>query len=358
MTSRVVLLLVVLHLWTSSASAQQTVSLVPPGDESANFETEVLLSGLDNPTGLTVRPTKTNRGPFELFVAESGASRVLRFSTDAPQQTDEVVIDFPLGLLDAQSKHRVGPLGLSFLSRAKLLVGAKGNRVGEDVVLGYTLPSDGTVLDADQEDHSVGPIESNIAAKIDGLQFCGLAMMDQLCFVTSGGQETQGQIFKAGVEANHLSYLQPFIDLQKVTSTGAPAGIAVIPEPRPAFLVVGLMGHRESAKDSRLAYFLPTTGELAMNLPVGLHDIVSLAYSPSGQLYAADFSWHDEQAGGIYRIDDARIEGQQSCRAVKIAAVVRPFCLAFTPDGSLYATAFGNDENAKQGTLVKITGEL
>ena len=152
--------------------------------------------------------------------------------------------------------------------------------------------------------------------------------------------------------------MQPLIDLQKKVGFGAPAGIAVIPAPRPAFLVVALIGSRATPHDSRLAFFVPATGELAMNLPTGLHDIVSLAYSPSGQLYAADFSWHDEQAGGVFRIDDARVDGRQTCRAVKVASVVRPLGLVFTPDGSLFVTAFGAGENTKQGTLIKVTGDF
>ncbi len=342
----------------SAALAQVPIDFAPTSDATADFQTEVLLADLDNPAGLALRPTQAKSGPYELFFAESGAGRVLSVSTNALEQVDEVLVDFPLGTLGQQPAYRVGPLGLAFISRTKLVVGAKGESPGADLLASFTLPSDDAVLTAAEKDHAVGPIKAKLAAQIDDLQFGGLAMADRTCFLTTGGQDSQGWIFKSGIEANRLAYLQPFIDLQKIVGFGAPAGIAVIPHPRPAYLVVALMGSRDTPQDSRLAFFVPASGELALNLPTGLHDIISLAYSPTGQLYAADFSWHDEQAGGVYRIDDAQIDGRQTCRAVKIASIVRPFSLAFAPDGSLFVTSLGEGENAKQGTLVKITGEL
>jgi hypothetical protein len=85
---------------------------------------------------------------------------------------------------------------------------------------------------------------------------------------------------------------------------------------------------------------------------------VGLAYSTSGQLYAIDLAWQDENAGGVYRLDDARFEGQPACRAVKIAEVVRPTSLLFAPDGALYVASWGKGNGAKQGTIVKISGEF
>jgi len=83
-----------------------------------------------------------------------------------------------------------------------------------------------------------------------------------------------------------------------------------------------------------------------------------LAYSPTGQLYAVDFAWKEEGASGVYRLDDARVNGQQACQAVKIASIQRPISMAFTPDGTLYVTALGASDSKKQGILVKITGEF
>jgi hypothetical protein len=54
------------------------------------------------------------------------------------------------------------------------------------------------------------------------------------------------------------------------------------------------------------------------------------------------------------------VDGRESCRPVKIAAIKRPTALAFTADGALYVTAFGDsagdDDGAKPaGALLRIT---
>ena len=118
------------------------------------------------------------------------------------------------------------------------------------------------------------------------------------------------------------------------------------------------MGSFDKPRDSTLAFYVPASANLALSLDTGLNDIFALAYSPSGQLYAVDFSREDEASGGVYRLDDAIINGQQACQAVKIASVVRPTALAFSPDGTLYVTSFGASDGENQGVLLKITGNL
>ena len=374
MRIRFFILLAACFLRCGAVDAQSNVSFAPPGDESAAFETDVLLSGLDNPTGITLREAnanaalEANAARYELFVAESGAARVLRVSAGALEQgaagervvgaTSEVIVGFPRGTFGQQPEFRVGPLALAFVTRTKLAVSAKGEGPGNDFVAGYVLPSDGTSISATTQDHRIGPLEETFSSQVDQLCFGSMAMGERMCYLTTGGGSKQGWVLKSGVEANRLAYLQAFIDVQSKAGYGAPTGIAVIPDPRPPYLVVGLEGSRDAPNDSRLAYFEPASGELALSLPTGLHDVISLAYSPSGQLYAADFSWQDAQAGGVYRLDDARLEGRQTCRAVKIAALVRPYGMAFAPDGSLLVTAFGEGENDKRGSLTRITGDF
>ena len=97
---------------------------------------------------------------------------------------------------------------------------------------------------------------------------------------------------------------------------------------------------------------------LALALDTGLSDISGLAYSSTGQLYAVDAAWDDPRQGGVFRLDDARTEGHQACRAVKVAAVTRGISLAFAPDGALYVTSLGPSGRSKEGSLVKITGRF
>lgn len=342
-----------------AAAKQSAIAFdeVPPlRDETASFQVEEIASGLNNPTGLAVRPTPAAKGPYELVLAESGAGRVLRIETDKPKEIDQVIVDFPIGTLELGDSHRVGPLALAFLARTKLMVSSEGGASSPDRVATYTLRAGAAAIDASQLDHAVGPMDQNINPGLADLKLCGLALSQDSCFV--GSTTVDGGIFKCDVAANRLEQLRLLIDVKAKADMSTPGGIALIPEPRPGFAVAALIGTAERTGDSRLVFFTPSSGEIVLDLPTGLHDIIGLAYSPSGQLYAADFSANDEQAGGIFRIDDAQIDGRQTCQAVKIAALEHPFSLAFAPDGSLFVTAFGPGANQSQGKLVRIIGDL
>jgi hypothetical protein len=134
--------------------------------------------------------------------------------------------------------------------------------------------------------------------------------------------------------------------------------VTVNPKPRSQYLLVGQIGDRGDQRDSVVGYYGPSSGTPALLLKCGLHDIVGLAYSDSGDLYALDFAWHDAAKGGLYRLDATAVDGRESCRPVKIASIERPTSLAFTPDGALFITAFGNraaSDDKPTGRLLKIT---
>ncbi|MCH2114842.1 MAG: hypothetical protein MK171_08035 [Pirellulales bacterium] len=328
------------------------------GDESANFLVDTILSDLDNPCGLAARPLRGGEGPDELFLAESGAGRILQLSTAHPKDFRPVIVGFPTNGLNKRMAYRVGPLGLVFLTaRSKLIVGDSGQADGADLLSVYTLPAGSEILDATARSDSAGPLRNRPGADAGNVNFLSLVKTDDMVYVAVGGDDDQGNMLKAGLQDYRLTTLQP-LQSEGTLGGGAPGGIAMISRPRPQFLVVAQIGSFEMPGDSALTYYIPATGEQVMSLPTGLHDIMALAYSPSGQLYAADFAWADESAGGVYRLDDVRRSGRQACRAVRIAAVTRPMALAFTSDGALYVTAFGTGENAKQGKLLRITGNL
>ena len=326
-----------------------------PIDESASYQTEVLLSSLDNPTGIVFRPSQVKPEPHELLFAESGAGRILRISTNKPEEIEEVVTGFSTDELGDAIRFRVGPLALGFITRTKLAVTTFGGTDGPGQIACYATRSGDAAITAKRTDHVVNsPDDSNSTSS----GFAGFAISGRTSFVSSLGEDGIVSLFKCPVEANRLRDLQPLVELEQPGDQVSLVGLTIIPPPRPAFLVAGLMGSASKPRDSRLTYLVPATGEQALNLPTGLNDIVCLAYSPSGQLYATDFSWTDEQAGGVFRLDDARIEGKQTCRAVKIASIARPFGLAFAPNGSLFVTSFGTGVNEKQGELIRIRGNL
>jgi hypothetical protein len=122
--------------------------------------------------------------------------------------------------------------------------------------------------------------------------------------------------------------------------------------------VASYLGALAEKRDSQVIFIIPSGGDVAMQLAPGLFDVVGLAYSPSGQLYAADFAWQEENEGGVYRLDDARLDGQPACRAVKIASIEHPTSLLFDDSGNLYVTSFGNGTNAKHGKIITIKGSF
>lgn len=356
-------------------AAGACAAAVEVGDETAAFSVKPVLTGLDNPCGLAVRPGHLQNGSAELFVAESGALRVVAISTSKPDDLREVIVGFPEGSFgggfrnggsrNGGSQYKIGPLGLLFLTRTKLVVGGGGLAKGEELLRVYSLPPSGTVLSAEQMDHSLGPVRAGGRSAVGEGDFFGLAKTADALFVTSHGDDSQGWILKSPIEANRLTDLQPFIATKKLTGTGSPTGIVVNRQRHLQYLVVGQMGSTTATRNSLLCFYSPRSGSLALSLSTELHDIVGLAYSPSGNLYAVDFAFNAEQDGGVYRLDEVLIDGRQACRPVKIAAANKPTALVFAPDGALYVTALGTSHGDagggpanRSGVLLKITGDL
>jgi hypothetical protein len=170
--------------------------------------------------------------------------------------------------------------------------------------------------------------------------------------------EGAGGVFKASIDANKLSGLRQLVKASSADSAAGVLGVTINPKPRANYLLAAQMGALGDERDSRVTFYAPASGAVALRLQAGLRDAVALAYSPTGDLYVADAAWDDPAAGGVYRIDAAEVDGRQSCRPVKIAAAERPTSLAFTPNGELYVTTFGErsaPDAAPTGALLKIT---
>jgi hypothetical protein len=330
-----------------------SADFLPPQDESDRYTVTTVLSGLDNPWGLAVRPGRKPDGPHELFVAESGAGQVIRLATDQPEEFDEAIVGFPIHSLAVSPATRVGPLGLALLTRTKLIVTGS---LGEDDKRGvrvYVLPGDNTQLTYEEPDHSVELQQSSGSSQLAPDFLMAVASDETAAYITLVGASDTGQVLKADIERNRLETLRPFARHRSSSQLEAPGGIAFTPSDRPPFLVVSEQGSFETPHDSRITFLALDDGRRILSLVTGLHDIVGLAYAPSGQLYAVDCSWHDPGQGGVYRLDDARLAGRQVCRAVKVASVERGVALAFAPDGALYVTALGKDFK-KNGSVIKI----
>lgn len=349
MTERVSLALVLLFSCFGESGAED--AFPPPGDQSANYQVEVLVDGLHNPCGLVSRPAANAQAPGEVLFIESGAGRVLGLMDAEVGKTREVLTGLAVEETPDETGLRMAAWRIGFITPNKLAVleGATDDRPARVAV--YVLPDDGKVLTADQTDHAV---ELRSERKLTGT-FPGMAVGETVVYFSIGLAEG-GTITRAALAANRvespqeLVYLDPAMDLRR------PTGLCLSLTGRVQFLATAFAGELEATLDSRIAFVTPSSGEVALKLACGLFDIVDLAYSPSGQLYAVDLGWHDEQAGGVYRLDDARLDGRPACRVVKIAEVVRPTSLLFQSSSTLYVTSLGIGENA--GSVVKISGEF
>ena len=324
------------------------------GDESKNFQTEVIVEGLDNPSGLAVRPITGNESASEIYFTESGAGRVMRFMASNPGETKEIVSGFETHPLNETIDLRLGPWAIGFVTPTKLAVLGGVQKQGTEQVGVFVLPDDGKVLKADQLDHTA-ELTDGYEQKSAG--FPGMVLSDTAAYMAIGSDST-GNIFKAMLAANRIDSPRPLVSSKVAESLSWPSGLCLSPAVRTQFIVAAYLGALTEERDSRVAFIIPSGGDVAMQLTPGLFDIVALAYSPSGQLYAVDFAWQEEKEGGVYRLDDARLEGQPSCRAVKIASLEHPTSLLFDESGNLYVTSLGTGSNAKHGKITKITGSF
>lgn len=341
---------------SASTAPRELPAFTAPADESASYEVETVHKGLESVSGLAIKPGAPEGGPYQLLVADG--RQIIRISTATPAEAAPAVKGFPLSVEVDGPKHRLRPSGLEFLTRTKLAVGIVGRGKGAPSIRVYALPDDGSAIAYEQVDHAV---ELNNAEQLSGKDvgaMFGLTRTDNAIFAASG-DEPQGWLLKASLQANRLSDLQPFVATQSETGVSNPRAVIVNPKPHSHYLIAGNAGELDAKRDSVIAFYGPVSGELAMAVRTGLFDVAGLAYSPTGDLYALDYSHHDKQLGGVFRIEATEVDGRQSCRAVKIAAVQRPTAIVFTPDGTLYVGANEQgdaaDSDKARSVLLKIT---
>jgi hypothetical protein len=350
--------LLILALACLCVSTAQAAELVPPKaaeprDDASLYTVETIASGLACPTSLAVRGGASAVAPFQLYVAEAGAARIVRLAAEKDAKATPVIVGFPKVDRGALLGGSIGPLSVAFLTANRLVVGDGGLGDGTDLVRVYSLPEGDAELTFDQVDHSAGPIKASSRSKAGEGAFADLAGSDDACYVVPRSGDDRGWILKAIVDANRIAGLEPFVSVRDALGASHATAVTVDPRPNHHYLLIATAGEFGGEPDSRVTMVSPTSGDVALALAPGLRDITAIAYSPAGDLYVADFAASDPQAGGVYRLEAAQVDGRESCRAVKIASAQRPTALAFTPDGMLYVTTLGDAGDAT-GSVIRI----
>jgi sugar lactone lactonase YvrE len=308
---------------------------------AADVKVETVLTGLHHPCGITLRPNGT-ADKYELFIADSGAGRVVKWTNHDRGRTVEVITGFPAASA-RDLPQQAGPLGLLFLDPGLLVVGSTTE--AGDLVRVYELPEDEKSISADRANSSGQALSKSARAGGRPVACNSLtrtrandAVQDALVLVIRGAGQN-AEVVKSRVQAGVLGSPQPFSSISVTVNAASPA------------VATSNSGRIIVAREHRISYLSPLDGIVELDLTTDLSSVVGLASNPiTGNLYAADYS------GGIYRIDDASEAGKPACRTVKIADISRPTAITFAPDGALYVTSFGAGD--RDGTLQVVTGDL
>ena len=327
-----------------------TVGFAVTAVDSKGFAAEIvvatILSDLQDPGSVAVRPAAPNSGVYEILVYERGAGRIVSVRSDQPNQSAEVV----KGLKPAHDS------GVLFVVGSGHLLVAGGR---ESPLNLYPLPEEGATLSADEPVQEVDASEAGDAFSIEQIRAIARTRANDsvpdtlvIATVTEGGK---GQLWKVPVRADTLGELAPF----RSETDAAVNPVSALATSEQGFLVAAENATAADPNVSHFTFYNPVDGSPVLRLPVELREIAGMAYSPtSGSLYVAGNAPGNEKAA-LYRIDDASRAGKPACTAVKITDVERPTSLAFGPDGSLYITTAGDsDAEGDRGRLQKITGEL
>lgn len=333
--------------------------LSPARVEAQEHKPEPVLVNLVNPCGVAVQPQTG-------FVYVSSRYGVYCYDPSYKKPKEHkawVVIDgYPdrVGVWGIEAKLDVGPLGLAFLDKDRLVVGGGDRKPGEDLVRVYRVPSKPLgPTDWMKESTAVataGPIKPGKDTLKGEGTFYGVAVGADAIWVTCQGDESKGWVAKAQIKdakASELKLgeLKPLIQTKTVTESALPAAISFTPDGKE--LIVGQMGDTDAdTTDSVLAFYDPANGTLKRKLKAGLRDLTGLAYSPKTKtLYATDLALKSPYNGGLFSLE---IEGD-NVKATKIAPLERPTALAFDAGDHLYVSVLGPGEkvrNTDPGALV------
>jgi hypothetical protein len=310
--------------------------------ELASPAVQKVASSLKGPCAVALRPDGAG-DLHEIFVADAGAGKVVKFLSSNPGKSIDVVSGFAIPQPSKAGSESRGIQSLLFLDHLRLIVtGADDD--GQPFFQMYELPESETPLSADQHKSDVRFAAGN---KDDGSgirTLPGIARAqpnekfgDVVIVPSRADTGSDGLVFipvRAGMLAEPAAV--------QLTNPGSDLRIGTITLSKSGYIV--LAGRRGNSEEgSVLAFVNPLDRRVVMQVPIELERITALAYSPkTSNLYAASSPTNHDR-DGIFRVDAIEKDGAPACKLEKIASVESPTALAFSPFGTLYVTSSRND---------------
>jgi len=309
---------------------------------------KVLVSGLDNPTGVAVQP-----GTGHVFIASHAG--VHRLDPATGKISAEITgYPDPTDVYGKGPKYPIGPLGLAFLDESHLVVGGGSRKDGAELVRVYKVGAEPKEQKEADAVKTLGPIKpGDETIKGEG-NFYGIAVVGGAIYVTCNGDDTKGWVAKATHKDGKWSKLRLAIATKEATDVDAPGPVTASKTGKA--VVVGQIGEVTVEGDSLLTFY-SAKGKLQRKLTTSLNDIAGIAYSKSGKLYATDFSWVDAGKGALYQLMPGKKDSTEA-KAKKILELDKPTGIAFGEDGTAYIAVFGTvkDDGKPAGSVIAVSG--
>ena len=308
-----------------------------------------IATGLDSPMSVAIQP-----GSGVVFVAESGAGRIVRLTSDS---TVEVVGGLPTTKVEfgKQIASR-GPWGLAFADRNLLAVGCTAQTGGKTPVRVYDISSPAGKIAADKMKHGamLAPAadkKNSSAGNIVGMVNDGAGHL----VIASSDAEHADRGWLGQIQATEelIGNIVPLV------GTGGDQPGALTISPRGEWVTAESSAAKLS--HSLLKFYNPQSKKELLRLDTGLRDVSGLAYSPrTGWLYATAPA-QGKTEGGLFRLDRAMVDGKPGVKAVLVTKLERPTGMVFAPNGALYVTLLGKADSEgkeKSGSVVRLTGRM
>ena len=324
-----------------------------PASDSLQMRVEKVENNLQDPSGVAIRPGSTGKR-HEVFVLDRGSGNVVRFYSDEPAKTANVITGFQGNQSDSGGDHPAGGSALAFLSRSRLLVMGDSSEGTRHALRIFELPSNGESIAASEPQQEIlgrGHVDEGERSLF------GIAQDSKRVYLCS--EESPVAVAEASRQGNGLGNITAWTTADSAEKPLGATCVTGNPRSDKRYVVVGISA--KHVQESSIEFYHPGTAQRLLSLEIPLLEVAGLAYGPdSGLLYAIDVARSDQTRGGIYRLDARFDRGRQGCAAHLIAPLVRPRAMAFAPDGTLYVIAGNplNDDRPALSGLYRVPGPL